>query len=500
MREILARNFMPVALDRPVWRVAVPALWVLLLLALAPYQSLARDLWTDEAFTVSYTTYQEPGAVLADVRKNEETPPVYFMIAWVWSRFAGQSEVALRLLSLLFGALAVAILGSAARRWLPAADASLAGYLLAVLTPVGLYIVTARSYALMLLMAVICTVAFEWLYRNPTDRRALVGYAIAMAVFCLTSYFAAAFVAAHNLIWLSSLVRQPAQRRRRLLDWLAAQIGIGAVVLPWLPSLAYQFKAAHFVTDTTQITAAEYFWQAYSLLAVPPSASFWLMIWLPLTVLIWALVAIGLRSSGKADGGLVLRVFAVPAVAQLLLVIWMQAAAWRYLTILLPGAVLAVAAGAGALRRQAPRVGQAVMLALVLGLLIYRLSGTLAPNTAQSWAELIGTVERQVDPAHDVVLLQPPWEQRTFEYYYRGPAIELLGAHNYDDFFMGGGHSFSNPWTTDEVLSATRGRQRVWAFEYQTTGIQPVELPYRVIERWQSGKLKLVLYQVSPAP
>src|SRR5215212_2359256 len=160
MRDILRRNLTPMALDWAGWRVTMPVVWVVLLLVLAPYPSLSRDLWTDEAFTISYTAYPSLGMVLDDVRKNEETPPVYFILSWLWSHVAGQSEVAQRLLSLVFGALAVAILASATRRWLPPGQSSVAGYLLAVLTPVGIYIVTARSYALMLLMAVICMVAF----------------------------------------------------------------------------------------------------------------------------------------------------------------------------------------------------------------------------------------------------------------------------------------------------------------------------------------------------
>ena len=64
------------------------------------------------------------------------------------------------------------------------------------------------------------------------------------------------------------------------------------------------------------------------------------MIWLPLTVLVWALIVIGLRQSGERDGGLVLRAFGVPLITQMCLIIWMQAVGWRYLTVLLPGAVL----------------------------------------------------------------------------------------------------------------------------------------------------------------
>ncbi|NJN68470.1 MAG: hypothetical protein HC884_18045 [Chloroflexaceae bacterium] len=84
-------------LPRPRWRRWLPLWGMLLLLATTPFSQLPRDLWTDEAFTASYTTHSTVGLVLEDVRKNEETPPLYFLLIWLWSRVAGASEVALRL-------------------------------------------------------------------------------------------------------------------------------------------------------------------------------------------------------------------------------------------------------------------------------------------------------------------------------------------------------------------------------------------------------------------
>src|SRR6476619_4548146 len=99
MHQFLDRSIVLLDARWANWRAFAPLLWVALLLAFAPYQSLARDLWTDEAFTVSYTAYPSLGTVLDDVRKNEQTPPVYFTLSWLWARVAGQSDVAQRVLS-----------------------------------------------------------------------------------------------------------------------------------------------------------------------------------------------------------------------------------------------------------------------------------------------------------------------------------------------------------------------------------------------------------------
>src|SRR3954471_17941535 len=96
-------------------------------------------------------------------------------------------------------------------------------------------------------------------------------------------------------------------------------------------------------------------------------------------------------------------------------------------------------------------------------------------------------------------MFQPPWEQRTFEYYYRGAPLKLYGAHHYDDFFMDEGHDFSNPWTIDQASKALAGSSRAWVFSYETNDITPLKLPYKVLNRWQSGRLELVLYDLSAA-
>src|SRR5260370_658805 len=108
----------------------LPLCCVMLMVALSlmSYSLFQRDLWTDEAFSASYTQHPSISTVLEDVRKNEETPPVYFIVLWLRSRVVGHSEVALRVLSLLFGIGAVAVFAVLARRWLAPAEALLAGF------------------------------------------------------------------------------------------------------------------------------------------------------------------------------------------------------------------------------------------------------------------------------------------------------------------------------------------------------------------------------------
>src|SRR4029078_621655 len=110
----------------PIWCVLI-----MLLLSMLSYGLFQRDLYTDEAFRTSYTAHTSIGAVLEDVRKNEQTPPVYFVVLWLWAIVAGHGEVALRVLSLLLGLAAAYVFARLARRWLAPAEAIVAGIVFA---------------------------------------------------------------------------------------------------------------------------------------------------------------------------------------------------------------------------------------------------------------------------------------------------------------------------------------------------------------------------------
>src|SRR6266542_1630807 len=109
MRQMTRDNFFTTLITIPsVWRRYLPLWCVLLLLAMTPWNTFGRDLDVDEVFTVSYTAHPTPALVLDDVRKNEETPPLYFLLTWCWAQLFGGGAVAIRTFSLLCGLLAVA--------------------------------------------------------------------------------------------------------------------------------------------------------------------------------------------------------------------------------------------------------------------------------------------------------------------------------------------------------------------------------------------------------
>jgi 4-amino-4-deoxy-L-arabinose transferase-like glycosyltransferase len=479
----------------------LPLCCVVLMVALSllSYRLFQRDLWTDEAFSASYTFHPSISALLQDVRKNEETPPVYFVVLWLWARLVGSGEVALRALSLLWGMGAVAAFAMLARRRLEPAEALLAGFVFAAAPVLGRYLIEVRGYTMLLFLAIVCIAAFERLYREPENLGALVIYVLVTGCLFLTTYFAAALIAAHNLIWLAMLLRRPVLWRRRLLIWCIAQVSMALMVLPWLPSLLYQIQVAPAVSPFENAQPQHYFWLLLMLLMHVPPTTGWLLLWLCIAVVCWGLIGLALRSSSKHDGGLIARTFGIPALALFALILWMHAIGPRYLLTLLPGAVLGLATGWGLLLRWSPRMTVWIGALLMVGLVVYRVSGAGTPTTGNPWSTLVPYVAQQADPERDLILLHPPYEQRTFAYYYSGTPLKLLGANDYDDFYYSGNRSLSLAWTHDEAAAAVQGHQRVWLFYNAALGAPRLELPYPIVGQWHADGMELTLYQVGSA-
>ena len=80
------------------------------------------------------------------------------------------------------------------------------------------------------------------------------------------------------------------------------------------------------------------------------------------------------------------------------------------------------------------------------------------------------------------------------------PELCVLGADNYDDFYVTQGHSMKDSWTTAEAIAATKGKRRIWVFNNYTYNITRLTLPYPLLEERQEGKIKLSLYAVTDVP
>jgi len=214
-----------------------PATAVALVVGAAALLRLAfldsQSFWYDEAVVVRLLE-RDFGSMLDGVYDGESTPPLYYVLAWLWSKVFGTGEVGLRLLSALAGTAFVYVVYLAGRRLLSHRAGLIAAGLAAVNPLLVYYSQEARAYGLLMLFGGLSLLAFLAASEEPT-RRALGGWALASAL-AMSSHYYAAFLVAAEAGWLLAV------HRRRAAPAVA---GLTAVALALLPLALHQRGLDH---------------------------------------------------------------------------------------------------------------------------------------------------------------------------------------------------------------------------------------------------------------
>ena len=184
---------------------AVDAWPVIALTALAlglRFASLdAKSFWLDEAFTVELIE-EGLGGLLAEIRSGREnTPPLYFALAWLWAQAFGTGEVGLRSLSALAGTALVPITFAAAASLVSRRAALVAAALIAVNPFLIWYSQEARSYSLFAFFGALSFLCF--VRATAMKPKALAGWAVSSSFALATHYFAFFLIAAEAVLLLA---------------------------------------------------------------------------------------------------------------------------------------------------------------------------------------------------------------------------------------------------------------------------------------------------------
>ncbi len=166
-----------------------------------------QSFWYDEAFTPVHVLHPSLLATLRSVVHTENTPPLWYVVAWADSRVLGTGEVALRLPSALAGIATVPVAWMIGRELAGRRVALLTAALVAV-NPLFLwYSQEARAYSLFVLMAALAMLCFLRAEREPTRTR-MAAFAASGSLALLTHYFAV-FLLIPMALWL---LRDPTDR------------------------------------------------------------------------------------------------------------------------------------------------------------------------------------------------------------------------------------------------------------------------------------------------
>jgi uncharacterized membrane protein len=185
-----------------------------------------QSLWYDEGST-AYLVGLSPGRMLGAIPQSESTPPLFFLVTWVWVHVFGHGDAALRAIPALATTALVPVTFGVARRLADARVGVAAAALVAVNPMLVWYGQEARAYALLALFSAGALWCFVVALETPS-RNVLAGWALLSMLALATHYFAV-------FAWLPEAVWLLARHRRLAATWLAsaavAVVGLGLVAL-----------------------------------------------------------------------------------------------------------------------------------------------------------------------------------------------------------------------------------------------------------------------------
>jgi mannosyltransferase len=190
-----------------------------------------QSFWYDEAFTPVHVLHSGLGATLRAVIHHENTPPLWYLLAWADARLFGDGALALRLPSAFAGILTVPLVWAIAARLAGRRAAVIAAAIVAVNPLFVWYSQEARAYGLFVLTSALAMLCFVRALDEPSARR-MAAFALAGSLALLTHYFAV-FLLVPMALWL---LRDAAHRRTAL----AAAGALAAVGLALLPLISAQ--------------------------------------------------------------------------------------------------------------------------------------------------------------------------------------------------------------------------------------------------------------------
>ncbi len=442
-----------------------------------------QSLWYDEAFSV-YLAHFDP-ATLAARTAADIQPPLYYLLLNFWITQAGDSEFAVRFLSLSFGVLTIPLLAVTARRLFDHRAAGFAA-LLATLSPLYVwYSQETRMYTQITFLLLLSSYA---LLRTADSRRWWIVFALANIAAVYTHYFAFAVIT-FQVIWIIvssfKLNLKPETWKPATFSLLA----IFAAFLPWLPFVVARFgqDASYWRGELKLDEALRHILINFTLgESVLETHAQWLALgWLGISAL--GLIALAIQNAKcKMQNStraitFVLLYGILPLALLLLLFSRNPKFNARYLMIASPAFFLLLGAGLASLctlTRRATRFQFYVLrftlyvipFAFLLATCLYADANAYFDPafTKASFREVVRYVEQHTAP-DEAILLTSGHMFPAFNYYYRGdaPTVRLPDEPTLNAERVLG-------FDTAHALNATlTGKRGAWVVEWQNEVVDP---------------------------
>lgn len=517
--------------------------WLLIALAVSFFVRVnalaSQSLWNDEGTSVALA--RTSWSAIVNAAAQDIHPPLYYLLLNIWIQGAGISEFALRFLSVSAGVLVVALTFRIAREFFDQ-DVAVIAAVLAALNPFQVYYAQeTRMYIWVTLFACLSMWAMIAMLKPAPEFRsaplprqmrtrilALFGYILATLAALYTNYYAFTIVLVQNLAFLAYVLWARREGRPRLrhtvILWIAAQVVIALVFLPWL------LFARSSIASWPGISEPMALWNmGWRIASAYVTGADTLLNWQTLLVLSYLIFFVGgllpsrdlFRQS--AWGIVTCALWAiVPLLGMFFVSLSRPAYNPKFLLLATPGFLILVARGVSVLypglflRERAPYAGLSESRArrnarqivnigkLVIGML-FAAGTVLALQSMYSDPRLqrddyrgIVNYINSVATGQDAVIVDAPGQMDVVRYYYHGAA---------DLASLPVGRPLREVQTRDEIGELLKEHEKFFAIYWATEQADPKqfverslsEVSYQARNEWH-GNVRLAEYAVTFLP
>ncbi len=203
------------------------------------YHLGTQSIWVDEGWSIWISKMTVP-QIVQEVARADVHPPLYYFILHYWMMIFGTSESAVRLLSALFGILAIPMIYVVGRQLFNKQVGLVAALILALSSFNIYYSQETRMYSLMVLLALL-SMYFFWRFLQQSNLVSSVGYVLSTTLLVYAHYYGWFVVIAEN-IYVVTLLLLSKNRTYKLKHWVTLQVIVLALFAPWITSLVNQFS------------------------------------------------------------------------------------------------------------------------------------------------------------------------------------------------------------------------------------------------------------------
>jgi mannosyltransferase len=260
--ETLTSPLEAAALELPRWRAALrDHADAILLVAITAVAAAVRfgtlgvqSFDHDEAVTAVATLQPTLGGTLNAIAHMERTPPLYYVLLWIWAKplGVGMGQIDLRALSAIFGTFTVPVAFLAGRELVSRRAGVIAAALVAFNPFLVWFSQEARAYSLLALLSALGLYLFARTRRNPS--RANFALWSLVSVLALATHYFAAFAIVPEALLLIAGTRPRARA-------VGASVVVGAAGLALLPLALLQEASGH-PNDFRTVPLFERTWQS----------------------------------------------------------------------------------------------------------------------------------------------------------------------------------------------------------------------------------------------